>query len=362
MKKILILTNTIWERDPRVLKHFKYLQRAGYDVVIGGLSGEIRFYKKIIYFLFMLFGFFHGVLKFKFNIIKYYIPGHFKPDIVLVNDWVIMPLASDFIKSVKTKLVYDIHEFSTDGYIRSLRMKLTVIPAAKKIERNYIYKADLVTTVCDSIADRLYDMYHVKAKVIRNCPDTIKISDTVSKTEYPIKLYHHGGYNKSRKLENFIDAVLNFQDKYLFYIRLSGEFGDIRSIKSRYQSYKNIIFLDPVEVENLTKSAIGYDIGVSYIYPSNYNNLISLSNKFFEYIIAGLVGFIGPSPEMKKIIEKHDIGFITNSFTSCHIRKKLDEITCEKVDEKKLNVLKYRDIYTSDNEWGKLINYIEDIL
>ncbi|MGC9367446.1 MAG: hypothetical protein ACP5FK_10470 [bacterium] len=355
-KKIQIFTHTFWKKDPRVLKHKKFFENLGYQVEIAGLERSICFFRKFIYFILMLLRFHYSALIFKYRTVVDNVPDNFEPDYVFINDWITLPLAFKYYKNKDTKIIYDSHEYPKDGYINSIRMKLTVLPAAEIIERNYITKTDFVITVCDSIAKRFNTEYGVNPLVIRNCPEIIDIPENPDATIIPIKLYHHGMYNKSRKLENFIEAVLHFPEKYIFYIRLSGNYS---KLYKKYKNAQNIIFLEPVKPEHLTRSAVNFDIGVSYIYPSNYNNYVSLSNKFFEYIMAGLPGLIGPSPEMAKIILKHDIGFISRAFSTSSLVDLLKEISSGLVEQKKSKVRKVRLNYSYAKEWSKLSDFIK---
>lgn len=358
-KKILIITHTTVKKDPRISKHIKYFKDRGW--LVSFIDGSVNF-SKIDIFLFilnLLFRNFIQAYRLKYRKLKHRIKKGFYPDVILVNDWPTLPLAYAQKKIFSAKLIYDMHEWAQDEHPRGLRQKFSVIPASEKIEKTFISLADAVTTVNESIKEKIKDCYGLKSSVVMNCANFMFLKNDKKKIEVPIKLYYHGLYLKMRRLEILIDAVGSLQNKYVLYIKL---IGDIKSIEKYCLNMKNVYFIEPSKMSDLVSSSTEYDIGVSYIFPSNFNNWISLPNKFFEYIMAGLPVFSGPSPEMEKIIKEFDIGFVSKRFSKDSIIEALDNITIEHILKARDNVIKAREKLQAKIEWKNLISIAEDLI
>ena len=59
-----------------------------------------------------------------------------------------------------------------------------------------------------------------------------------------------------------------------------------------------------------------YDIGLYSLAPNSFNARYALPNKLFDLIQARLCVAIGPSPEMKRIVEQYDCGVVAQDFTA----------------------------------------------
>jgi glycosyltransferase involved in cell wall biosynthesis len=105
-----------------------------------------------------------------------------------------------------------------------------------------------------------------------------------------------------------------------------------------------------------------YDVGFYPLYPTNYNNLIALPNKFFEFIAAGLAVCIGPSPSMAEIIEQYNCGLIVPSFEPELFAETLNNTSAKKWDDLKMASFQARNDLNADVEMGKLLNIFNDLL
>ncbi|MBN1150599.1 glycosyltransferase [candidate division WOR-3 bacterium] len=300
-----------------------------------------------------------GAYSEKYKWIKKKIKREFRPSLILVNDWPTLPLACALKKRYSAKLIYDVHEWSREEHLRDIKKRISVIPACEKIENKFIHCADAVYTVNESIKFKIREFYGIESEIIRNCAFKADIKPEDKKFCHPVKFYYHGVYLPMRKIEIFAKAISHFPERFELYLRLVGK---ISKLKHFCSGMKNVYFVDPVQMKDLIIQSQDYDVGVAYIYPSNFNNLISLPNKFFEYIMAGLPVFSGPSPEMKKIIDEFNIGFVSEGFSVRSIVRTLDEISTEKVKKAYMNVFKAREKLNSDIEWEKIVKKADSLI
>ena len=80
-----------------------------------------------------------------------------------------------------------------------------------------------------------------------------------------------------------------------------------------------------------------YDLGFYYLEPKGFNVTYNLPNKFFEFIQARLALAIGPSPDMAKLVNKYDCGFISKDFSISSMVKTLSELDANKINLSKHN-------------------------
>ena len=80
-----------------------------------------------------------------------------------------------------------------------------------------------------------------------------------------------------------------------------------------------------------------FDIGVFLLPPVNFNYRNALPNKLFEFVQARLAVAIGPTPEMARLVQKHDLGLVSPDFTPESLAGLLAGLTHERVRELKMN-------------------------
>ena len=70
-----------------------------------------------------------------------------------------------------------------------------------------------------------------------------------------------------------------------------------------------------------------YDIGLFLLSPANFNYYHALPNKLFEFVQARLAVAIGPSPEMARIVNDHDLGIVAPDFEPTTMAAHLNALT-----------------------------------
>ena len=75
-----------------------------------------------------------------------------------------------------------------------------------------------------------------------------------------------------------------------------------------------------------------YDVGLYSLPPYSFNARYALPNKFFDFIQARLCVAIGPSPEMKRIVEQYVCGVVAKDFTAETLAETLRALDRQKVE------------------------------
>lgn len=231
-----------------------------------------------------------------------------KTDIYYAVDADTLP-AFTMLSILKGKpLMYDAHEYFCEvPELQNSRLKKKVWDIITRIG---VKRASKCLTVGPMLALELEKRYHKAFAVVRN---TTKITEHLSTDrplpftlpDKPIILYQ-GALNKGRELELLIKAMPDLPE---FHCLLAGE-GDLsESLRDQAKSMDNVQFaglLSPDTLKTLTPQCFaGYNLldaegSLSYYF--------SLSNKYFDYIHAGIPSISSHLPEYEALNDSNGCG------------------------------------------------------
>ena len=326
-KKILILCYSELHRDPRIYRQIIFLKDR-YEIITAGLtSPEIDGVKfiKIDYprpWYLILFSVVRLLLK---NYEKFYWSGYHikntlkklsvvKFDLILANDLNTLPVAIALAEINGGKVFLDAHEYEPRHYDHKLSFKLLFQGYWGYICRKYLPKVDDMVTVSERMAEEYKKNYGVDCKVINNSPFYYNLSP--SQVGDKIRLVHHGALNRARRIEYIIKLMDYLDDRFLLdFILLPNDPAYLRRLKSMAKNNSRIKFLDPVKMLDIPVIINHYDIGLNLYYPSSFHLKITIPNKIFEFIQARLAVLTWPYEGINKLVQKHKVGIIAESFT-----------------------------------------------
>jgi glycosyltransferase involved in cell wall biosynthesis len=202
----------------------------------------------------------------------------------------------------RKQLVYDAHEYFAE--VPELDQKPFKKWIWHKITAWGVRNADICFTVANQLSVELSKVYKKKFECIRNVP-FYQAPVASDKLDPPCIIYQ-GALNKGRQLEMLIDAMHELPQYQCIII---GE-GDLsESLRERAKSYKNIEFkglMSPNDIKSITpKCAWGFNLldskgSLSYHY--------SLSNKYFDYMLAAVPSISSELPEYQELNDKFKCG------------------------------------------------------
>lgn len=169
--------------------------------------------------------------------------------------------------------------------------------------------ADLCITVGPALAKWFEAVYGRKVEVVRNMPHLA--TGLAYKPDEDRFILYQGALNKGRGLENLIKAMHVVDARLL----IAGE-GDLsarlREMVAEEGLAERITFLGklpPSSLPELTSRAwIGYNVSE----PMGLSYQLSLNNKFFDYVHAGLPSLINPFEEYVKLNADYEVGILTD--------------------------------------------------
>ncbi len=330
-RKILIAVTSDLTTDQRVLKIADTFHSEHWQVMLVGrllpTSKEFRSpYQYQRMRLIFRTGFF---FYFEFTI-RLFIKALFSSyDYIYANDTDTLPAcyAASIIR--RKKLIFDAHELFPE--VPELQNRPTVKKVWQMIERLIIPHLTRTLTVCESIADWYKQHYGIDMKVVRNVPylrpETDAIPLPVDKSK-KIILYQ-GALNTGRGLEWVIDAMPQIENAVLYII---GD-GDLREqLKQQVEKLRlsdRVIFHGKVNAEDLHRYTPSADLGLCLLENKGRSYFFALPNRIFDYLHAGVPVLATPFPEIKKIVETHQTGVLTDDHSPAKLASLINKILKE---------------------------------
>lgn len=237
-------------------------------------------------------------------------------DLVLLNDFTGLLLLPALNELGVKKVLYDAHEYTPGQKEEGATSK-----SEKTFVRNFLAKnlgtLDQMVTVCDGIAELYSREFQIpQPVVIMNAPFFHSTLFRDQPVGDPIRIVHHGVAARKRHLELMIESIALVGAPYELHFFLVSRYPDYyQTLQELGKKAGNVYFHEPVPMTELSERLSVFDVGMYLLPPSNLNHQLALPNKLFEFIQARLAVAIGPSPEMRKIVEQYEVGIVAEDFT-----------------------------------------------
>jgi hypothetical protein len=267
-------------------------------------------------------------------------------DLLLINDLPLLPVAVKVAKG--RNIIFDAHEYYPRQHEDRLFFRLLLRPYLHSLCKRYLPAARSVFTVSGGLADEYEKEFGIRPELLRNAPAAEDLNPLP--VGYPIRLVYHGTAQPRRKLENIIASTIAADDKIELHLYLKTSVSRLSTLKQHAKSCPRVVFHPTVANTRLCQEINQYDMGIAFFPPTTFNLKHCLPNKFFEYIQARLGLIIGPSPDMKAIVEKHGCGIITETFGVDELTRTLNNLTPDVAERFKARSNEVAPLYTWENE------------
>lgn len=327
-----VVRNSVWY-DPRVIKQIDEYVKADFDVYVIGeednrynateiecIPASVRIVKiKDKYKRFQ--NKINTVLK-EISVCKSLAKeiAACKPDIIHANDLDALLAAYIATRSWKCKIVFDTHEVYTDNFGMASAVLKKLFWSF--VESWIIKRVDLVVCVSNAAADYFAAKYNIlKPLVVTNCAKRQRLHEHENVKSSYFEVLNHGQFYEGRGYDIMVEAAAisrNTQIKYVLrgFGRMEPE---LRSFVDE-KGLTNVTFAPPVKTTELIPAARTSHVGLAITVPINLNFKLSVSNKIFEYVSAGLPVIMSDIPEHRYLNDKYNFGIILKENTAEYLR------------------------------------------
>lgn len=124
---------------------------------------------------------------------------------------------------------------------------------------------------------------------------------------------YHGAVCRGRGIETLIEVITRYEDVRLIILgnaESENYRGELLQKTEMLHTANKVLFREAVPIEELWKYIGAVDVSMATISPVTKSYYYALPNKLFESIQAGIPIIASDLPEMKKIVEKYQIGLV----------------------------------------------------
>jgi glycosyltransferase involved in cell wall biosynthesis len=266
-------------------------------------------------------------------------------------------------------VMYDSHEFFTEA------AGLTGHPMKRAVwlglERMLFPRLKAVTVVNDSIAEAYSGRYpHGQAGrplVVRNMPRRAEPPKRVASREVfeaeglrlgpgPLGILQGAFLDEDRGVREAVAFLAERPNCQLVIVGAGPEWVWAQDQIQHFPTQLHLLPKQPYDKLRLMTRAA--DWGFSLDRPDHGNYLMSLPNKLFDYIHAGIPVVASPMPEVAKIVESHGIGTLIDDFSPASIAAAVDRVLAQDAEGARSNAQRAAD----QLHWGAEEPWIHEAL
>jgi glycosyltransferase involved in cell wall biosynthesis len=328
--KVTMLVLNNFTHDARVHKEAKSLASVGHDVTVVALYEEglqeresqsgYKIIRIVLKAKIWRSGTIVSLLKYLEYTFKLYLlllDAH--TDVIHAHNANTLLAAWLVSRLLKTKLVYDAHEFETGRHFGDSNLSRIIQHFWSVPEKLIISKTDAVITVNQSIGIELVRIYDISMPIIvMNTPNYKQVEKTDllrEKLNIPsnkkIVLYQ-GRIVSGRGIELVLLAIQRL-DNVVAVLLGDGPLLDKLREDIDTGRIERVYLPGRVPLELLGSYTISADLGVVFIEDICLNHHYALPNKLFEYIHAGLPVIASDLPEITRIVHQYQIGEVIST-------------------------------------------------
>jgi len=244
-----------------------------------------------------------------------------QPDVVHVHDVFLLGVGAEAVARARAggrpvRLVYDAHE-----YVRGLAyVPPRTVAGYAGLEREYIGRADAVVTVSEPLADLLARDHELARRptVVLNAPAVAEplpgaptLRGVTGVPEDAPLLVYGGGVNTARGVDTAVRALVDLPGTHLavvtnrvnYVVRALLELADDLGVADR------VHLADYVEPQDVPHYFSDATVGLSTLLHSP-NHDVALTNKFCEYLQAGLPIITSDTPAQADLVRELGLGAV----------------------------------------------------
>ncbi|MDX2171904.1 MAG: glycosyltransferase [Bacteroidota bacterium] len=388
-KNILILCSDNYDKQPRVLRTIEAL-KTDYAIMVAGYSDsqlhQLNFtdlapnllknktqnwHFNKPFFIRLLVSFYYKFIKQKqFSKTLYYESQYWNNarkadlvtlqkipfDIIISHGVDMLPMAIK-LANHKVPVIFNAHEYYPLEFEQDKIWLKTEGAKSSYIIDKYLPKCTKMFCVSENIQKEYQKKCKIDSVVITNATKYIDLK--INKTNSIIKIIHHGAAIRARQIELMIEMMNYLSNDFILHLMLTpSDPNYLAELKKLHNSNNRIEFIDPVNVAEIPQICNQYDIGLFILPPVNFNWVNALPNKLFEFIQARLSIAVSPNSDMKYLVEKYNLGVVSDDYSPESMAKKIMTLTPTAIDKYKLNSHNYAMELSAEENQKKILEIV----
>ncbi len=284
-----------------------------------------------------------------------------KADVFCAEDVYTLPFVYMVAKLKRKRSFYNSRELYP--FVAGLRNKKYIQAVIRCIERYFIKKVSLVTTTGKMDSNFIEQYYKLTYTIVlRNLPTFRRATEPVDyrkKLNIPedhLILLYQGVILEGRGIDVIIKTLKDLP-KCSFVVLGDGFMKDNFIKLSQEEGVEDRVhFMGTISQDKLINYTAGADVGLSVIENLSLSYYYALPNKLFEYLMAGLPVVCSDMPQMKDIVDSHNVGFAVNLEEKGKLVEKIKVLqdNPKLVEEFKANALKASEDLNWEKEYEKV--------
>ncbi len=284
-------------------------------------------------------------------------------DLFYANEWAAVPIAVTAAEVSRAPVIYDAHEYSPLERAEHAIWMAFLSPMITYFLRRYGPRAAAVITVAEPIAQRYRQEFGFNAQVVLNAPAPVE-APTHAVDPERIRLVHHGGAHRDRRLDHMIEALALADQRFsldFILVDSGGYVAELRRLADRLAPGR-VVFHDPVAPAQIVPRIAEYDAGFYLLRPASYNKAMALPNKLFDFIMAGLAVIVGPSPAMADLVRQYGFGLAAPDFEPATVAGMLNRLTAGEIEIMRSAARQAARVLNADVEMARVVDLCRRLL
>ena len=269
--------------------------------------------------------------------------------LIICHDYITAPIGHALSIACNIPYWVDMHEHAlsednTHSLIEKLKWKYLNCHYVNTLQKKFVTTAPMLTTASDGFAKSFQKDYQLPnpPHTIKNVPPYTNQPFRPYKKGTQLKCLYHGYLFPNRGIEELIQSIAFCYPHINLTLQGSGKTEYIDYLKrmiKQHQVQNRVHLTSLVPFSDIVKHANTFDVGLFIPPKKGPQNTYNLSNKFFEYIMAGLVLCTRDFPEMAKIVNHYNLGVLVSSTNPQAIAQILNQLSTESINLYKQNAL-----------------------
>ena len=250
-------------------------------------------------------------------------------DVVHANDLDTLP-AAWLLARRRARLVYDAHELYTAFEADPPRVYGA---AAGRLERVLAGRAGAVVTVNEPLAEELRTRLRLRRAplVVLNAPEWDEREPAAAAHDRPLEAVYQGAFGPGRAFDDLLEALALAPNARLTVRVVHADPEALRREVARHGGLgERVVVADPVPPHEVVSGLRGFDVGLVFDRPVTRNTELSLPNKVFDYLMAGLAVVVPAMPALAALVEEGGVGVTFEPGRPGALAERLEELAADR--------------------------------